>query len=468
MGLFERQDKVDEGVEISVGRPQEPVEEQGVFGATEEGGVNYKTVSWTRASVVLMKAQIGLGVLGIPSIFQVLGLIPGIILLLVVYAMASFSAWAIPSFVKRHPEVHSIADVGFVMGGTIGREAYGLAFMIFMLCVVASGSLGVSIALNAVSEHAICSVGFVAVAIVVVLLLASIQTLDRVSWLGWVGMVSIMSAILTLTIAVGVQSRPAAAPAAPAPWDKNFQLFGNPTWAEAGSTLGTIVFAYGATPAFFNVIAEMKRPQDFPKTAMVCQTYATIVYLAIGIPVYWYCGDYVASPALGSAGPLLKKICYGLSIPALVITAVIYAHLSAKYMFVRILRGSRHLVSNTPQHWCAWIGSVVFCCVIGFIIAEGIPVFSGLISIVGAIFGTVMCIQTQGAMWLYDHSWGAKNAERRKNRSWRYVSLTVWCYFLLIGGSIITVLGAYGSITEVINTYSGKSLTAFSCADNSA
>lgn len=75
------------------------------------------------------------------------------------------------------------------MGGTIGREAYGLMFMIFMLCVVASGSLGVSIALNAVSDHAICTVGFVAVAIVVVLLLASIQTLDRVSWLGWVGMV---------------------------------------------------------------------------------------------------------------------------------------------------------------------------------------------------------------------------------------------------------------------------------------
>lgn len=159
---------------------------------------------------------------------------------------------------------------------------------------------------------------------------------------------SIMAAILTLTIAVGVQSRPAAAPPAPAPWDKNFQLFGNPTWAEAGSVLGTIVFAYGATPAFFNVIAEMKRPQDFPKTAMLCQTYATIVYLAIGIPVYceWYllpdtfirllnprfragyCGDYVASPALGSAGPLLKKICYGLSIPALVITAVMYVSLT--------------------------------------------------------------------------------------------------------------------------------------------
>lgn len=29
------------------------------------------------------------------------------------------------------------------------------------------------------------------------------------------------------------------------------------------------------------------------------------------------------------------------------------------------------------------------------------------------------------------------------------------------------VLGTYGAITEVINTYSGQKLTAFSCADNS-
>lgn len=32
----------------------------------------------------------------------------------------------------------------------------------------------------------------------------------------------------------------------------------------------------------------------------------------------------MASPALGSAGPFLKKICYGLAIPALVIGAVMY------------------------------------------------------------------------------------------------------------------------------------------------
>lgn len=86
----------------------------------------------------------------------------------------------------------------------------------------------------------------------------------------------------------------------------------------------------------------MRNPSDFPKTVAMCQSYVTAVYAVIGIVVYCepvailvsamlsltsisspdYCGDYVASPALGSAGPLLKKVCYGIAIPALVVGSV--------------------------------------------------------------------------------------------------------------------------------------------------
>lgn len=95
----------------------------------------------------------------------------------------------------------------------------------------------------------------------------------------------------------------------------------------------------------------MKEPRDFPKTLLVCQTFVTMVYLVssaripmggahanchsllqvIGGIVYHYCGQYVASPALGSAGPLLKKVCYGLAIPGLVAGMVLYTHIPAKY-----------------------------------------------------------------------------------------------------------------------------------------
>jgi hypothetical protein len=51
----------------------------------------------------------------------------------------------------------------------------------------------------------------------------------------------------------------------------------------------------------------------------------------IGGVVYHYCGQYIASPALGSAGPLLKKICYGLALPGLAAGMVLYTHIPAKY-----------------------------------------------------------------------------------------------------------------------------------------
>jgi len=47
--------------------------------------------------------------------------------------------------------------------------------------------------------------------------------------------------------------------------------------------------------------------------------------------VYHYVGQYIASPALGSAGILIKKICYGLALPGLAIGAVLFAHVAAKY-----------------------------------------------------------------------------------------------------------------------------------------
>lgn len=53
--------------------------------------------------------------------------------------------------------------------------------------------LGISIALNAVSDHAVCTAVYVAVAAIVTCILGSIQTLGRISWLAWIGLFSILT-----------------------------------------------------------------------------------------------------------------------------------------------------------------------------------------------------------------------------------------------------------------------------------
>jgi hypothetical protein len=87
-----------------------------------------------------------------------------------------------------------------------------------------------------------------------------------------------------------------------------------------------MVFAYAGTPAFFSIISEMRNPRNYTKSMVVCQSTVTAVYTAIGIVVYYYCGSYVASPALGSAGDLMKRVCYGLALPGLLVSTLILLH----------------------------------------------------------------------------------------------------------------------------------------------
>lgn len=47
-----------------------------------------------------------------------------------------------------------------------------------------------------------------------------------------------------------------------------------------------------------------------------------------------YCGQYVASPSLGSAGGTLEKIAYGISIPGFIMTSTLWVHLAAKFVSI--------------------------------------------------------------------------------------------------------------------------------------
>ena len=90
----------------------------------------------------------------------------------------------------------------------------------------------------------------------------------------------------------------------------------------------------------------------------------------VGIIVYYYCGEWTASPALGSAGPLIKRIAYGLGLPALLVSGTLYTHVPAKWIMLAALKGSHHLTNNTVKHWAVWLGCVFGCVLFSYIIAS--------------------------------------------------------------------------------------------------
>lgn len=107
-----------------------------------------------------------------------------------------------------------------------------------------------------------------------------------------------------------------------------------------------------------------------------------------------------------------------------------------------------------------WIGCTGTVAGTAYIIASAIPVFGGLVSLVGALLGTLICFQPMGAMWLYDH-WS-------KPRTAKWMFMVFWCWFIIISGTFLMISGTYGSVVGIIDSYnkSGGS-AAWSCADNS-
>jgi hypothetical protein len=72
---------------------------------------------------------------------------------------------------------------GAAGGGMIGREVIGGLFIIAYVLCTGSGILGVSIALNALSNHAACTVWWSFIATIVVIATASVRKFQKIGWL---------------------------------------------------------------------------------------------------------------------------------------------------------------------------------------------------------------------------------------------------------------------------------------------
>lgn len=88
----------------------------------------------------MMKTQIGLGVLSIPAAFDVLGLIPGLIILITIAAITTWSNYIVGVFKLLHPGVYSLDDAGAMIFGRAGRYFFATTF-----CLCKSWSSNASI-----------------------------------------------------------------------------------------------------------------------------------------------------------------------------------------------------------------------------------------------------------------------------------------------------------------------------------
>jgi hypothetical protein len=180
--------------------------------------------------------------------------------------------------------------------------------------------------------------------------------------------------VFIVVVAVTTLDRPAAAPQT-GDFELGYYIVPSGVTFAAGVVASTTIFVSSAgTSAFLPVISEMRNPTEYRKALYLCMGIVTAAYLSLSLVMYRWAGQWVASPSLGSAGQTVKMVAYGVGLIGLIVSACLYLHVAAKYCFVRILRNSRHLQSNTLVHWATWLGLTFGLSFLAFILAQAIPI----------------------------------------------------------------------------------------------
>ncbi|GAA86221.1 amino acid transporter [Aspergillus luchuensis IFO 4308] len=427
-----------------------------------DGKVNFRTVSWIRASAIFLKMLFATGILSIPSVMYDLGAFPGAVNLVGWCVLNAYGAIILGNFRTLYPQCHSVADMAQLIGGPMLREVVGFMFIVTYVITAASGIIGVSAAFNALSLHSLCTVWFAFISTIIIAGFASVRKFSHIGWLTWVGFVSILAAVLIVVYVPIPFPNITTTTSLTTPKHRGYRAIGSPTFAAGITASATIFVSSAATSAFLPVISEMRKPKDYPKAVYLCMSFVTSSYLAFALVIYAWCGKWIASPALGSAGTTIKRVAYGIALPGLIVSGSLYVHVAAKYLFVRILRHSRHLQANTVVHWGTWLSCTIGLAAIAFILACAIPIFTYVLALVGSLGFAPLALCLPGWLWLYSHGeyWKSGGVVKRV--------VYLLHVLLILLGAFMTVGGTYGVIVQIMDAYrDGQIDGVFSCPDNS-
>lgn len=109
------------------------------------------------------------------------------------------------------------------------------------------------------------------------------------------------------------------------------------TFVGAMNAVLNITFLWVPQILFPTFISEMEKPQDFPKSLAVLTVLSVFLFIVPPAIGYRYLGQYSTAPAFGSLGPdNYKKGSFAFVIVPTIIIGVIYANVSAKFVYGRL------------------------------------------------------------------------------------------------------------------------------------
>ncbi|OJJ42299.1 hypothetical protein ASPZODRAFT_1502128 [Penicilliopsis zonata CBS 506.65] len=416
------------------------------FGNEETAEVKYRTMKWWHCGMLMIAENVSVGILSLPSAVATLGMVPAAIVILFVSALSWYTGYEIGQYKLRHPEIHSMGDAGELLMGPIGREILGLGQLLFLIFLMASNILTFNILMNVLTGHGACTLVFSVVGLIICFLGALPRTMDKVYIMSVVSFVSVFTATLVTMIAAGVESK----------GHITIHATTDVSFRDGFLAVTNIIFAYLAHVAYFGFMSETEDPRTFNKSLAMLQIIDTVLYLVSALIIYRYVGPNVSSPAISSLSPLMSKIAWGLAIPTTILSGVVLGHVACKYIYVRLFRGSDKMHTRSLLSIGTWVAICIGVWVVSWVVAESIPVFNDLLSLISALFGSWFSFGLPAIFWFHMN-------RGRYFKTFQKTCMTIVNIGVLACAIAICVLGLYVSGVAIHNDAASSS---WSCAND--
>jgi hypothetical protein len=270
-------------------------------------------------------------------------------------------------------------------------------------------------------------------------------------------------AIILFLVFAGIEDAPFYGPKGNYPTEGPVKTYAFPrpgtTWVACMNAVMNITFIWVPQILFPTFISEMERPQDFPKALAVLAAISAILFIVPSAIGFRYLGQYATAPAFGSLGVVsYKKASFGFVIVPTLVIGVIYANVTGKFIYTRILGKSRHSHSHTVIGWSVWGAIMVGIWILGFVFAEIIPSMGDFLSLLSAAFDSFF-----GFIYFAVAYWQLNRGSLFENR--RQTAMTVLNAFIMVVGLFLLGPGLYAAVEAIIADYSGSITPAFTCAN---
>jgi hypothetical protein len=445
--------------------------------------IKYRTCSWQKTAALLFSEYICLAIMSFPYSYSILGLVPGLILTAVMAGFVLYTSLIVWEFCLRHPEVRDVCDIGQMLFWD-SKIAWWFTAVMFLLnntFIQGLHVLVISRYLNTMTGHSVCTVGFAAIGAVISFVCSMPRTFNTLAHLATVSAIFTFISVILAAAFAAAEGKHGTAGYNPDPnhiTASGVKLGGEPivlvipaagtTFVAGMNAFLNIAYTFIGQITLPSFIAEMKNPYDFRKAIWLVTICEIIVFSLVGGIVYGYTGtQYNTAPAFGSLGnDIYKKVSFSFMIPTLIFLGVLYASVSARFVFFRLFDGTRHKSSHTVVGWASWAGILAVTWILGFVIAEVIPFFADLLSLMSSLFDSFFGWIFWGTAYIRMRraDLGPKFYAQRGIRGW--VGFIVNIFIILVGFYFLGA-GTYASVDSIILDYhAGNVKGVFTCADN--